>query len=915
VSASIATTIDDFVARVPEHSCGLAIEGPPGIGKTHHWARVVEDATRRGWRVLIARPGEGEARTGGIGLADLLGDVTEDEIGALPPPQKRALSAAVLRAAPLKAHAAAAAHIVAVALTTLIGILSADNPVLIAVDDLQWLDATTAVALAFLARRMPSRNLGIVLTLRTPSVEPTLLAELEADWALRRIEVPPLDEEEIAGLVRQQLDFPIPASVLARATAASGGNPFYAVELAHIWASEADEFTENLTAPQTLQALVGARMHTLPTRCRLALATASAIGRATVADLRALELDDALAPAERAGVVTVRQGSVRFTHPLLAAAAYDELADDERSELHLRIAGVVTDLEHRARHLALGSKAADEGVAALLDEVSRLAEYRADLNAAVDAARLAVSMTPVEQPVPVRSFTLGRLLHKLGDVQAAQAELEGLTGLEIPRRTRVRALTLLCELAFATISHDAAQAYGEAAVQTAVPGEDDDLLVDAHLYLAQVMPATSDVRTHANRALDLIDAGAHPNPASHAYVIALLAALDLFAPSRFRAEPFERALAVEEAGGVLAENSMMGYYLAILAYSDELEAGFDLATRWAQRCADEGCESQQPFILMWRSYLLMRAGRLDEAESVIGQHIGLAERLRQDYNVRFGRANLGRLAVLRGDFAAAREIGESQIQAAVDMQAAQLELSGRRLAGEAALYNGDSAAAMDHLQRVEELRDEGRNEPYSVGHLAHLAEAFVASGRLVEAEAVLATFDALVEKAESAPGRAVAARTHGLLAAARAEEAAALEFLDNALALYEKAAPLPFERARTLLLKGQLLRRLRRKSKAKQVLTAAHDAFDAIGATGWVERVDDELARIGLRPPAPAELTPTELKIVDMVATGTSAKDVAEVLYLSPRTVEGHLVRIYRKIGVRTRAELIAKYAKSPPPA
>ncbi|MDT4916185.1 MAG: hypothetical protein QOH89_885, partial [Pseudonocardiales bacterium] len=132
---------------------------------------------------------------------------------------------------------------------------------------------------------------------------------------------------------------------------------------------------------------------------------------------------------------------------------------------------------------------------------------------------------------------------------------------------------------------------------------------------------------------------------------------------------------------------------------------------------------------------------------------------------------------------------------------------------------------------------------------------------------------------------------------------------------YEGQVQLPFERARTLLLKGQLLRRLRRKANAKAVLTASRDAFDAIGAPGWVERVEDELARIGFRPPAPAELTATELKIIDMVATGISAKDVAEVLYLSPRTVEGHLARIYRKIGVRSRAELIAKYAKpSQPP-
>jgi DNA-binding CsgD family transcriptional regulator len=119
----------------------------------------------------------------------------------------------------------------------------------------------------------------------------------------------------------------------------------------------------------------------------------------------------------------------------------------------------------------------------------------------------------------------------------------------------------------------------------------------------------------------------------------------------------------------------------------------------------------------------------------------------------------------------------------------------------------------------------------------------------------------------------------------------------------------PFEHARTLLVKGQILRRARRKADAKQVLSEARAGFDAIGASGWVAQTDDELARIGIRPAAPTGLTPTERKILEMVATGTSARDAAAVLYLSPRTVEGHLVRIYRKVGVRNRAELIARHA------
>jgi DNA-binding CsgD family transcriptional regulator len=908
VSAIVATTLEGFLTRVPEHSCALAIEGPPGIGKTHHWTDAVDHAGMDGWRLLIVRPGEAESRTGGIGLLDLLGDVSDEEIATLPAPQQRALSAALLRAATFDGQATSS-QLVAVAVSTLVANLAADAPLLIAIDDLQWLDATTTTALTFLARRLPPRNVGMLLTVRTPAAESPLLAELEAEWALRRVDVPPLDENEIVDLVHERLDFPVPASVLARAAAASAGNPFYAVELVQIWAADTGEFLEKLAAPQPLQALVSTRLQLLPESCRLALATVSAIGRASVADLSALGVHEALAPAERANIVALQQGVMRFTHPLLASAAYDALDVDERSQLHLRIADVVTDVEHRARHLALGSLDADEDVASLLDEVCGVAERRADINAAVDAAKLAVRMTPADRSVAARRFTLGRLLHKLGNVQAAQAELEGLTREDTQRRIRVRALTLLTELAFATISHEAAQAYGEAAVAAALPGEDDDLLADAHLYLAQVLHASTDVRAHGNRALELIEAGAHPNPASHAYAIALLAALDFFAGNRFDAAPFDRALAVEDAGGVLAEDSMMGYYVAVLAYADQLVAALELADRWAQRCADEGCESQQPFFLMWRSYLLLRAGRLDEAEAVIRQHIGLAERLGQDYNVRFGRVNLGRLAVLRGDFATGREIGESEALAAAGSGAVQLEMSGRRLAGEAALYDGDAGAAIEHLRRYEELRDTGRCEHYSVSHLALLAEALAVSGRLDDAEVAIARFEVFLTNADSVSGLAGATRARGMLAAARGDEGAALQFLDAAIGSYADDARLPFEHARAVFVKGQLLRRLRRKANAKSVLTEAADAFSAIGASGWVERVHDEAARIGLRPPAPVQLTPTERKIADMVATGTSAKDVAAALYLSPRTIEGHLARIYKKVGVRTRAELVAKYA------
>jgi len=340
---------DAFLARMPQQSSALVIEGPAGIGKSHRWTAVVDKAVARGWRVFRARPSQAETRLVGSALIDLFAPVTDTELAALPGPQHAALASALLRD-PGEHAGEADPRGVAVSCATLLRGLVADGPVLLAVDDVQWLDPETAAALAFVARRMPERGFGMLLAWRTErrgGSAPDLVTAV-ADVGVRE-PVRPLEPAACERVVAEQLHGPVPGPVIRRAVQVSAGNPLYAVEVARalVHAGPGSSY-EDVPLPPSLQDVIGAHLHALPDPARMALAAAAALTRPTVRHLRPLGLDDALVAAERAGLAEVSGIEVRFSHPLFAAAAYYDLVGSERSRLHTRLAGVVDEPEERA---------------------------------------------------------------------------------------------------------------------------------------------------------------------------------------------------------------------------------------------------------------------------------------------------------------------------------------------------------------------------------------------------------------------------------------------------------------------------------------------------------------------------------------------------------------------------------------
>ena len=278
--------------------------------------------------------------------------VGDEILALLPPPQRNAIDVALLRA---DAGRAPSRRLVGTALLSILRELTSRGPVLLAVDDAQWLDPPTAAALEFALRRLAFAPLRVVVSLRSDATRPGFVLAID-DARVRRLPVGPLSVAALQRIIVDRLGVALPRPVLVRLAEASGGNAFYALEIARLLADGEAERSAPLPVPDDLRTLIARRIASLPARTRVALLEASALGRPR----RGAVDTDALAPAERAGSspspATVRS---RSRIRLFAAAVYRTASPAELRAVHGRLAEVVGDLEERARHLALATTAPD----------------------------------------------------------------------------------------------------------------------------------------------------------------------------------------------------------------------------------------------------------------------------------------------------------------------------------------------------------------------------------------------------------------------------------------------------------------------------------------------------------------------------------------------------------------------------
>src|SRR5581483_8346935 len=488
-----------------ESPAGLVLEGESGIGKSTLWLAAVTMARERGFVVLVACPAQAERGLAHVGLGDLFDGVLDDVIGELSPPRRRALEVALLRDD--AAGDATDDRALAVAVHDVLNLLGKRKPVVVGIDDVQWLDPSSASALAFALRRLGAA-VRLVIARR---LEP---CELEQSVDVERLRVGPLSVGALHRLLHDRLGRPFARQTLLRIHERSGGNPFFALELARVLGEDVDPL-EPLPVPETLEELLRARLAGLPATTRDALALASALGAPSESLLERSGVElRALDPAFEAHIIERESGAIRFTHPLLSSVLYSDLGA-ERKVVHERVAAIVSDPAVRARHLALAAEEPDAAIAAALDDASAIAAARGASASSAELAEAALRLTPSREvgerhrralaaarahrasgewtrarTIAIDLLGQSRLGALRADALLLLAELEGL-GRAVPlleealheatSRPALQA-AIQCRLAFSTRfakGFDAALEHARASLQLADEVGDDALRVDA----------------------------------------------------------------------------------------------------------------------------------------------------------------------------------------------------------------------------------------------------------------------------------------------------------------------------------------------------------------------------------------------------------------------------------------------------
>jgi DNA-binding CsgD family transcriptional regulator len=893
----------------------LLVEGEAGIGKTVVWAAVVDVGRARGLRTLCARPAGSEVKLSFSGLGDLMEPVLDDALPALPPPQARALEIALLRR---EARGAPDRRAVGLALLAVVRLLSHDGPLIVAVDDLQWLDRPSGRVLEFTLRRLRTEPVGLFATVRaSPGGSiPFDLDRALAEESTQRVALGPLTLGALHELLRSRLGLNLPRPKLVRVHEACGGNPFFALELARELQRQGLELAPGQPLPlsDNLRALVGRRIGRLPERVRDLLLVAAALSNPTVPVLAAVtgdsdQVEAGLERALRAGVIELQGESVRFSHPLLASVSYGAASPRRRRDVHGRSAKAVADVEERARHLALAARGPDAAVAGALDEACKAAAARGAPDAAADLSEQAARLTPSADVdwQRRRRREAARYAFIAGDTARARRLLEELLE-ELPAGAeRARALLVLANILHPGESTEAATAACEQALRE--PVEDPGLKAEIHAALAQFVDHDNPRRAkHAQVALELLTRAKERDSRVEASALVAFAAARYYLGEGVDVAALERAIRLEEGleprRAAWRASTVLGQWLK---YADDFDRARPLLESGYRVAQEEGDDSSLPDVVAHLAELELWAGNWELAERYAGECLEAAERTEQEMSRVVNRYVCGLVDAHFGRTESARAYAREALVMSERMENAWGVGISLWVLGFLDLTLGDLAAVDAHLRRADEVADAiGLREPGQWRFHADHIEALIGLGELTRAAALLERLEERGRVVDRPWALATAARCRGLLLEARGAGDEAAAAFDDALGKHERL-PMPFELGRTLLARGSVQRRAWQKRAARESLERALAIFDRLGAQLWSGKVRTELGRIGgRRAPRGAALSATEAAIVELVSAGRTNQEVAAALSLSPRTIQWNLSKVYRRLGVRSRTELAA---------
>jgi DNA-binding CsgD family transcriptional regulator len=881
------------------HSSALVIEGEAGIGKTTLWLAAVKQARAHGFRVLTARVGQNESVLAYAALADLLGGVQPDAIAGLPEVQRIAVDRVLLRATSEGPNTDQ--RVVAAALISVVDALAEQAPVLVAIDDVQWLDASSQAVVAFAARRFKC-PVGVLVTARVDAESGTASwLQLAKPDAVDRIEVRPLSLGGLHTLISTRLGHSLPRPTLVRIAEISCGNPYYALELAR--ALDATPTSADSMLPATLAELMRIRVGRLDQQAQDVLLAAAWVANPTVELLatatnntvdRVVELLD---EPESSGVVVIEGNRVRFTHPLLARSVFTEASPGRRRAIHRSLADAIALPELKARHMALGAASADQETLQALDTAAVAARARGAPAAAAELVELAIGLGGDK---PARRIRGAEHHFKAGDADRARVLLESTVDHMHPGPLRSIALNLLAGIrmyddAFVEAATLLRRALDDAERNPAVLVQTLMSLAFAQGMAGEFDDSVRNARQAVKHAEELAD------PGLISRALALLVAT-MFLGGQVDEASLQRALALEDPDAdVLIPFCASAVHALVLTWAGKLDEARDVMQSVRLRCTERGAEADIMAVTGYCALIEIRRGNLVEAAQLAQTTIEQAEQVggsrAMALTVRATvAAYTGRENEARADAAAAlsiaRQSGSPRLAEWPSISLGFLEAS-----------LGRYVEALSTLAPLLENRDALGTEIMSAMYIPDAVEAMIALGRDHDAEPLIDDLEHTSDRLGRSWMVAVSARCRSMWLAARGDVAAADRIAHDAMIQHERL-PMPFERARTQLWLGQLQRRQRQKNAARATFREALNAFDAMGTPLWADRARAELARLNIAPARNLALTTSERHVAERAASGKTNRDIAAELFISPKTVEANLARVYSKLGIRTRAEL-----------
>ena len=904
-------TIAAALGQVGSGAPAVVVEGEAGIGKTALLDATAGWARERSFAVLACRPAQSEAAMSYGALADLVGGLDEDIVAGLPALQRRTLEAVRLHA-DLPGHALEQ-RAVGTALCSALNVLAARTPVLAIIDDAQWLDRPSEQALRFAVRRLGGQPVAVVVTVRAGEgvVDPLGLDAARGGGAVRVV-VGGLSLGALHQLLSTRLGVVVARPMLMRIVGATGGNPFYSLELTRTLADRGllDDPTVALPLPDRLHDLVADRIASLDPPAAHACLVVSALAHPTVdlllpATGRATWEASGGAAAEDAGIITFDGTAIRFTHPLLRSAVYESARPSARRAVHARLAALLSDPEERSRHLAASVPGTDASVAAELDQGARHAWRRGAREVAAELAERALTLTPQDGARNPRRLVAARFQYEAANPKRARTLLQQVLDDHPTRTERLDAICCLGSVRFYVDSCDRSIAL----LLGALGGlEEHDHIVRARLhtelsYARIVQGAYSWAVDHGEAGLAAAQAAGDTSLARGAAAPLVWAAL--LAGQGVRAE-VELGLNGTGPTEPFAIDPHM-QAAAVLKWGDELDRARSVLTDRYELAQAQGAVAKVPLLAWQIADLEVPAGRWDAAEPLADEALEGA-RFRGGLALALCAALRARLHALRGRLDAAR----------VDVEEATAAAAG--LGGIAAMAALEASVLLEtcrddpaavHAAAGPVVADLGAVPPTDPAFLRWMpdeVEALTALGQYQPATEVLEWFENRCRATNRRSGWAAAHRCRALLASHDGALDEAVEHVNTSIRLYTEIG-MPFEGARSLMVAGSVHRRRRQKAAVSSLLQQAREVFSEVGAPLWAERATQQLGRLGdhrIADRSHRELTAVEADIAGLVAAGLRNREVAGKLFMSHKTVESHLTRIYRKLNLRSRAELAA---------